>query len=240
MPVTNVKTKWVSGNLVFYDKSNNIIFTIDGTNRNMTFPAGSSLALADEILQAADIALAEGNILLGNAAGAAAALDGSTDKQILVGDGTTVASVALSGDATLANTGALTLAVPKLVVLTETHLASVFADGSGASGTKVMAGTIPAGAILIGSKVIVGTGLSEDTSCVLIIGDGSDTDRYNTSTIDVFTTAANGVESGAPSGDKLITSNNSPTLTITSNADITGVIAGSGSITVSIFYIATV
>lgn len=46
MPVTNVKSKWVSGNLVFYDKSNNIITTWDGTNRKLTFPSGSSLDLS--------------------------------------------------------------------------------------------------------------------------------------------------------------------------------------------------
>jgi hypothetical protein len=35
MPVTNVKSRWVSGNLVFYDKSDNIIATWDGTNRKV-------------------------------------------------------------------------------------------------------------------------------------------------------------------------------------------------------------
>lgn len=57
-----------------------------------------------------DIALAQGSILIGAATGRAVALDGSTDTQILVGNGTTMTSVAVSGDATLANTGALTIA----------------------------------------------------------------------------------------------------------------------------------
>ena len=43
MPVTNVKTKWIDGNLVFYDASMEIIATWDGTNRKFSIPAGSEL-----------------------------------------------------------------------------------------------------------------------------------------------------------------------------------------------------
>ena len=46
MPATNTKTKWVSGNLVFYDKSGNIIATWDATNRQLTIPSGSKVAIA--------------------------------------------------------------------------------------------------------------------------------------------------------------------------------------------------
>lgn len=41
--VANVSSRYVAGNLVFYDVSGNEIFTIDGTNRKMTFPSGSAL-----------------------------------------------------------------------------------------------------------------------------------------------------------------------------------------------------
>lgn len=128
---------------------------------------------------------------------------------------------------------------PYLGVLTNTVLKSAFTDGGATVGTFVMAGVVPAGAILLGSKVLVNVGFSGDTSAALIIGDGSDTDRYNTSTIDIFTTAATGVQSGIPSGNRLITTANSPTLTVTSTADFTNVSA-LGSITVSLYYIATV
>lgn len=123
--------------------------------------------------------------------------------------------------------------------LTETVLKSQFTDGGSTSGTYQMTGTIPAGAILLGSKVVVNTGFSGDTSAAMTIGDGSDPDRYNTSTINILTAAPNGVESGVPSGNKLITTANRPTLTVTSASDFTNVSA-SGSITVSIFYIETV
>lgn len=49
MPHTNVKSDWVDGNLVFYDKSNNIIATFDGTNRKISIPSGSALDNAGTI-----------------------------------------------------------------------------------------------------------------------------------------------------------------------------------------------
>lgn len=58
---------------------------------------------------AGDIPLARGFILRGSSAGLAEAYDANNSGQILVGDGTDIASVAVSGDATLASTGALTL-----------------------------------------------------------------------------------------------------------------------------------
>lgn len=43
MPHTNVKSDWIDGNLVFFDKSGNEIVTIDGTNRKLSIPSGSAL-----------------------------------------------------------------------------------------------------------------------------------------------------------------------------------------------------
>ena len=45
MPATNVKSSWSGGDLYFYDYAGNEIFNIDGTNRNMEFPASSTLNL---------------------------------------------------------------------------------------------------------------------------------------------------------------------------------------------------
>ncbi len=122
-------------------------------------------------------------------------------------------------------------------VLTQTVLFSDFTDGGAAVGTKVMAKAIPTGAIVLGSKLVVNTGFTGDVSAVLTVGDGSTVDRYNTGTPSVFATAAAGVQSGVPSGTKLLTAPNKPTLTVTSNADFTAVIAG--SLTLSIYYIRT-
>jgi hypothetical protein len=122
-------------------------------------------------------------------------------------------------------------------VLTETVLFSQFTDGGAAVGTFQLAGSVPAGAVLLGSKVIVNAGFAGDTSAALTIGDGSDVDRYNTGTPSVFATAASGIETGAPSGSKLITTANRPTLTVTSAADFTSVSAG--SLTVNIYFLQT-
>lgn len=49
MPHTNVRSEWVDGNLVFYDKSGNEIVTFDGTNRKLSVPSGSALDNAGTI-----------------------------------------------------------------------------------------------------------------------------------------------------------------------------------------------
>jgi hypothetical protein len=53
--------------------------------------------------------LNQGSVIVGDASNEKAALDAKTSGAILVGDGTTVASVAISGDASLASTGSLTI-----------------------------------------------------------------------------------------------------------------------------------
>ncbi len=63
------------------------------------------------MLEAAEMAdLARGSILVGSTSNRPTALDAKTTGRILVGDGTDLASVAVSGDATLAANGALSLA----------------------------------------------------------------------------------------------------------------------------------
>lgn len=63
-----------------------------------------------ESVTAGEIALTRGSVLRGVTGNVAAAHDAKTAGQILVGDGTDVVSVAVSGDATLASNGALTIA----------------------------------------------------------------------------------------------------------------------------------
>ena len=72
-----------------------------GTNTSCNFNAIGAVA-------AGEITLATGSILLGTA-GVAAALDGKGDAKILVGNGTTMTSVSLSGDATITNAGVVTV-----------------------------------------------------------------------------------------------------------------------------------
>ena len=129
------------------------------------------------------------------------------------------------------------LAAPNLKVLTETHLVSEFTDGGATVGTLDLDGEIPAGAYVLTSKVVVNVALNGDTSAALTIGDGTDADRYNTSTIDVFTSGEKAA--GEPSGTRYHTAAKTPKLTVTSTADFTNV-AAAGSLTVSIYYVETV
>lgn len=56
-----------------------------------------------------EITLARGSVIVGNASGVGAAVDAKTSGRILVGDGTDLLSVAVSGDVALAASGATTV-----------------------------------------------------------------------------------------------------------------------------------
>ena len=101
--------------------------------------------------------------------------------------------------------------------ITQTVAYSAFTDGGGASGTFTLTeGSIPAGATVLFSAVTAITGFTGDTSAVITIGDGTDADRYNTGTPSVFTTAANGISVGAPSGVQYHAAAKNVVLTVTS------------------------
>ena len=121
--------------------------------------------------------------------------------------------------------------------ITQTVAYSAFTDGGGASGTFTLTeGSIPAGATVLFSAVTAITGFTGDTSAVITIGDGTDADRYNTGTPSVFTTAANGISVGAPSGVQYHAAAKNVVLTVTSATDFGAVSAG--SVTVPIYYLA--
>jgi hypothetical protein len=71
----------------------------------------STAKVLDDAITNAKLAnMTRGTVKVGGAANAPTDLDAKTSGRILVGDGTDLASVAVSGDATLASTGALTIA----------------------------------------------------------------------------------------------------------------------------------
>jgi len=75
-----------------------------------TIAVGGALTISDDAVTNAKLAnMAQGTVKVGGALDAPTDLDASTSGQILVGDGTDINSVAVSGDATLASDGALTL-----------------------------------------------------------------------------------------------------------------------------------
>lgn len=68
-------------------------------------------------ITAGEITLAQGSILVGNAAGVATALAAGGNAQILIGNGTTITSAAVSGIITLDNAGATTIPLTSAQIL---------------------------------------------------------------------------------------------------------------------------
>lgn len=111
---------------------------------------------------------------------------------------------------------------------------SGWTDGGSASGTKVLDFTIPVGAQVTKTLYRDIVGFTGNTSATLVIGDGTDPDRYMTGTPSVFTTAA-GVSTGAVSGTAYHASAISTvTATLAGNSDFGAITAG--SVQVVIFY----
>ena len=134
-------------------------------------------------------------------------------------------------------TGAVTTAATQAIPVkfTETVAFGDFTDGGGASGTIALTNTIPVGAFVVCATCTAITGFTGDVSAVATLGDGSDVDRYNTGTPSVFTTAANGIALGVPSGVQYPAAAATVTVTVTTNANFTAVSAG--SLTVEFYYL---
>lgn len=100
-----------------------------------------------------------------------------------------------------------------------------FTDGGSTSGTYQMQETIPAGAHVLATLVTNVIGFAGDTTATLVVGDGSDVDRYNTGTPSVVSNVAM-VAMGAVSGTVVHTAAVRPTLTITGGSDFGKITAG--------------
>lgn len=118
-------------------------------------------------------------------------------------------------------------------VISETVTLAKFTDGGSTSGTYTLKTQVPVGAFVERCFLVDVTGFTGNTSAVIIIGDGTDTDRYMTGTPSVFTTAT-AIDLGVVSGTALHTAAKSVTITITGGSDFTAISAG--SLTVRLFY----
>ena len=78
-----------------------------------------------------------------------------------------------------------------------------FSGTAGAVGTATLGTLIPAQATFDHMALTGGTGFLGNGSALISFGDGTDVDRYNVAgSINIFGTAANGYDMGAPSGTK--------------------------------------
>ena len=86
-------------------------FSSVAVSGDATLASNGALTIADDAVNNDKLAnIARGSIKVGGAGNAPTDLDAKTSGRILVGDGTDLASVAVSGDATLSAAGAITLA----------------------------------------------------------------------------------------------------------------------------------
>lgn len=118
-----------------------------------------------------------------------------------------------------------------------------FTDGGGAAGTLVLNKAIPAGSLVMCSKVTVKDGFIGDTTAVMDVGDGSDADIFSQTTHNVFAAARNLMEacdiaaSGAGRGTVAISTDTNVTLTVTGGSDFGAITAG--KLLIELFYLST-
>jgi len=131
----------------------------------LALESGSVLSIADGALEAPNIALAQGSILVGDSDGEAAAISAKTSGQILVGNGTTVASVAVSGDVTMDATGAVTIAAKAVEDTMISAGAGTVLVGTKTDGDVTLLDNSAAGSIVIGQ------GAGETCAAAVLSGD---------------------------------------------------------------------
>ena len=110
-----------------------------------------------------------------------------------------------------------------------------FTDGGSAAGTKVLNAVIPAGAVFVRYTLTNLTDFVGSSTVEFDLGDGSDAERYNSTTAPSLAATAVQVDPGAASGATIHTTAVSTlTATITDDSDFGDLT--SGSVTVTFFY----
>jgi len=201
-----------------HQTEDHFIISDDGTEKKITFSsledaifgnvssdatvaAGGALTIANDAVDNNKLAnIARGSIKVGGGSNAPTDLDAKTDGQILVGDGTDVNSVAVSGDVTLSNAGVVTIAANAVegtmlnsnVAGTGLTLAgnNLDVDLSGESTVSIGAGT---------SEVTVNDNLTV-TGDLTVNGAQTIISTTNLSVEDKFITLASGSTAGSDGG----------------------------------------
>ena len=135
-----------------------------------TIAAGGALTLAADSVENSMLAnITRGSVKVGGTGNAPTDLDAKTSGQILVGDGTDVASVAVSGDIALAANGAMTIQANSVALATDTtgdYVQNITA-GTGLTSTGATSGENIAHTLNVDmsgvSSATIGAGTSEVT-----------------------------------------------------------------------------
>ena len=115
---------------------------------------GAGTIAADAVTNAKLANITRGSVKVGGTANAPTDLDAKTSGQILVGDGTDIVSVAVSGDATLSSAGAITIAADSV--------------------ENSMLANMTQGTIKVGGGSDAPTDLDAKTDGQILVGDGTD------------------------------------------------------------------
>ena len=112
-----------------------------------TGSVGTANIVDDAVTLAKMAALSQGSVIVGGGSDAPTALDAKTSGQILVGSGTDLASVAVSGDATLAANGALTIAnsAVETAMIADANVTTGKLATSAVVGDKIASGSVEHG-----------------------------------------------------------------------------------------------
>ena len=143
-----------------HQTEDHFIISDDGTEKKITFSsvedaifanvsgdatvaAGGALTIANDSVDNNMLAnITRGSIKVGGTSNAPTDLDAKTSGQILVGDGTDIASVAVSGDIALASNGAMTIQANSVALGTDTtgNYVGTITGGTGLSSTGATSG----------------------------------------------------------------------------------------------------
>ncbi len=141
-----IHTRWVSGNLVFYDDSRNIIATWDSANRQILVPSGSAITVASGgTLTVAGTAITASTLALNGLTATASELNESCAASGLSTDG-----------------------------LTRMGIARFTFDATGTAGNRtvaahaIAAATLPINAVIVGGFFDVNTAFTSGTSTATV------------------------------------------------------------------------
>jgi len=129
----NAKT---SGQIIVGDGTDVVSVAVSG---DVTLAASGAVTIENDAVTNAKLAnIARGSIKVGGGSNAPTDLDASGDGKILVGDGTDINSVAVSGDVGLANDGAVTIQADAVTFAKMQNMAEGAVLGRASSGTGIV------------------------------------------------------------------------------------------------------
>jgi len=160
------------GGTGLHQTQDHFMFSDNGTEKKITFSnmqdaifadvsgdvaiaaGGAATIQADSVSNSMLENMTRGTVKVGGGSNAPTDLDAKTSGQILVGDGTDIASVAVSGDISLASNGAVTIAADAV--------------------ENSMLANMTRGTIKVGGNSNAPTDLDAKTSGQILVGDGTD------------------------------------------------------------------